>query len=47
MEKNEYGFVKANDNLSNLEVVVLGINPEKGNPFEESSLVAQLVRALH
>lgn len=36
MEKNEYGFVKANDNLSNLEVVVLGINPEKGNPFEEA-----------
>jgi hypothetical protein len=29
-----YGFVKANDNLNNLEVVVLGINPAKGNPFE-------------
>ena len=29
------GFVKANENLSNLEVIVLGINPEKGNPFEE------------
>ncbi|WP_346983583.1 hypothetical protein [Chryseobacterium sp. POE27] len=36
IEKNEYGFVKANDNLSNLEVIVLGINPEKGNPFEEA-----------
>ncbi len=36
IEKNKYGFVKANDNLSNLEVVVLGINPEKGNPFEEA-----------
>jgi len=35
-EKNNYGFVKANDNLSNLEVIVLGINPEKGNPFEEA-----------
>ncbi|WP_294279538.1 hypothetical protein [uncultured Chryseobacterium sp.] len=35
--KNEnLGFVKANDNLGNLEVVVLGINPEKGNPFEEA-----------
>lgn len=28
------GFIKANDNLNNLEVVVLGVNPEKGNPFE-------------
>jgi len=36
IEKNKLGFVKANDNLSNLEVIVLGINPEKGNPFEES-----------
>lgn len=36
IEKNGYGFVKANDNLSNLEVIVLGINPEKGNPFEEA-----------
>jgi hypothetical protein len=36
IEKNAYGFVKANDNLSNLEVIVLGINPEKGNPFEEA-----------
>lgn len=36
IEKNRYGFVKANDNLSNLEVIVLGINPEKGNPFEEA-----------
>jgi len=35
IEKNKLGFVKANDNLNNLEVVVLGINPEKGNPFEE------------
>ncbi|WP_379969467.1 hypothetical protein [Epilithonimonas sp. UC225_85] len=36
IEKNKYGFVKANENLSNLEVIVIGINPEKGNPFEES-----------
>jgi hypothetical protein len=34
--KNNLGFVKANDNLNNLEVIVLGINPEKGNPFEEA-----------
>jgi len=36
IEKNGCGFVKANENLSNLEVIVLGINPEKGNPFEEA-----------
>ncbi|MCJ8152936.1 hypothetical protein MKJ01_04055 [Chryseobacterium sp. SSA4.19] len=30
------GFIKANDDLDNLEVIVLGINPEKGNPFEEA-----------
>jgi len=36
IEKNKFGFVKANDNLDNLEVIVLGINPEKGNPFEEA-----------
>lgn len=35
IEKNNLGFVKANDNLDNFEVIVLGINPEKGNPFEE------------
>ncbi|WDF46475.1 hypothetical protein PQ459_16425 [Chryseobacterium sp. KACC 21268] len=29
-----FGFIKANDNLKDLEVVILGINPEKGNPFE-------------
>ncbi|MGH1518433.1 hypothetical protein [Chryseobacterium sp. JK1] len=36
IKKNGYGFVKANENLSNLEVIILGINPEKGNPFEEA-----------
>ena len=36
IEKNGYSFVKANENLSDLEVIVLGINPEKGNPFEEA-----------
>jgi hypothetical protein len=33
--ENNLGFIKANDNLENLEVIVLGINPVKGNPFEE------------
>lgn len=34
IDDKNLGFIKANDNLKNLEVVVLGINPEKGNPFE-------------
>jgi len=29
-----YGFVKANEGLDGLEVVVLGVNPAKGSPFE-------------
>lgn len=29
------GFVKANNNLSNLEILVLGINPNPKNPYEE------------
>jgi hypothetical protein len=33
-KKNGYRFVKANDNLNNLEVFVLGISPAKGSPFE-------------
>lgn len=34
IQDNGLGFIKANDDLENLEVVVLGINPVKGNPFE-------------
>lgn len=34
IQKAGYGFVKANDDLSELEVFVLGINPNKRNPFE-------------
>ncbi|PKF75071.1 hypothetical protein [Chryseobacterium sp. PMSZPI] len=36
IKKNNFGFVKANDDLKKLEIIVLGINPEKGNPFEEA-----------
>lgn len=35
IQQQGYGFIKANDNLDELEVIVLGINPVKGNPFEE------------
>jgi len=34
IQDKDLGFVKANDDLDNLEVIVLGINPAKGNPFE-------------
>ena len=35
MKKNNLGFIPATDNLQNLEVVVLGINPLKQSPYEE------------
>lgn len=34
IQDNNLGFIKANNDLENLEVIVLGINPTKGNPFE-------------
>lgn len=40
IEKNGYGFVKANDDLSALEVVVLSVNPARGNPFESDVITA-------
>jgi len=33
--EQDFGFIKTDANLSNLEVLVLGINPEKNNPYEE------------
>lgn len=30
-----YGFISANENLAQLEILVLGINPDKKNPYEE------------
>lgn len=35
IEKENLGFIAASSNLQNLEVIVLGINPSKGNPYEE------------
>lgn len=35
MKKNNLGFIPATDNLQNLEVIVLGINPSKQSPYEE------------
>lgn len=33
--KNNLGFIPATQNLDNLEVIVIGINPSKKNPYEE------------
>ncbi len=35
LERDNFGFIPATDNLSNLEILVLGINPDKKSPFEE------------
>lgn len=35
MKKSNLGFIPATTGLNELEVLVLGINPSKGNPFEE------------
>ncbi|MNR05774.1 hypothetical protein D3C85_1218220 [compost metagenome] len=40
LQNKNYGFIKANDGLSNLEVLVLGINPNKNNPYEEKVIRA-------
>lgn len=40
MHNQKFGFIKAGDNLSNLEILVLGINPNTKNPYEEKVLRA-------
>jgi len=35
-----FGFIKANADLSNLEILVLGINPNTKNPYEEDVIKA-------
>ena len=39
-KEGNYGFLKANEDLSNLEVLVLGVNPNPGNPYEEDVIKA-------
>lgn len=36
IQYENYGFMTANNNLSDIEILVLGINPNAGNPYEES-----------
>lgn len=40
IKDQDFGFIKAGDDLSNLEVLVLGINPSKNNPYEEKVIKA-------
>lgn len=39
-ENDEYGFIPASDNLENLQVLVLGINPNNGNVYEDDVIKA-------
>ncbi|MFH6999783.1 hypothetical protein ACHRVZ_17810 [Flavobacterium sp. FlaQc-57] len=36
----DFGFIEINADLSNLEVLILGINPNKNNPYEEKVIKA-------
>lgn len=38
IKSKDYGFISANNDLSNLEILVLGINPSTNNPYEEDVL---------
>lgn len=39
MIQNKFGFIPATDSLQDLEIIVIGINPIKGKPFEEDVIV--------
>lgn len=39
IDKEGFGFIPAINNLQNLEVLVLGINPSKNNPYEEDIII--------
>ncbi|PHO01551.1 hypothetical protein CSC82_23010, partial [Rhodobacteraceae bacterium 4F10] len=34
-QSKDYGFLPLHKNLENVEVLVLGVNPNKKNPYEE------------
>jgi hypothetical protein len=39
MASGQYGFIPATKDLSSLEILVLGINPDKKNPYEEDVIM--------
>lgn len=40
MDDKNFGFIPATSDLSDLEILVLGINPNKSNPYEEDVIKA-------
>ncbi|TPG42058.1 hypothetical protein [Flavobacterium pectinovorum] len=40
LQDHDFGFIKAGSDLSNLEVLVLGINASRNNPYEEKVIKA-------
>lgn len=40
MRNQKLGFINANNDLSNLEILILGINPNPKNPYEEDVIKA-------
>jgi hypothetical protein len=40
MTNQKFGFIPANKDLSEIEILVLGINPDKKNPYEEDVIKA-------
>ncbi|WP_264530939.1 hypothetical protein [Flavobacterium sp. N502540] len=40
LHEQDYGFIKIGESLPNLEILVLGINPGKNNPYEEKVIKA-------
>jgi len=39
-DEQDFGFIKVDEDLSNLEVLVLGIHPDNKNPYEEKVIKA-------
>ena len=39
-DEQDFGFIKIDGDLSNLEVLILGVNPDKKNPYEEKVIKA-------
>lgn len=39
MERENFGFIAATENIENLEILVLGINPDTKNPYEEDVIL--------
>jgi hypothetical protein len=39
MEEEGFGFISTRDDLENIEILVLGINPDKKNPYEEDVIM--------